>query len=136
VAKLHLSATGTARVRGVLGDSTPFAARSFLSSDGRIPVFAPLYHHRGGIFAWLNVTNGAVQGSARWMRPADSRSQNFPDGFQLEVPVRGLSDNNDRTRSASLFLPQRDVICGPRLRLSIPLPSKNLLSSASGSPLD
>ena len=95
ITKLRLSADGTARLRGLLGDGTRFTARSFLSSDARIPLFARLYHHRGGVLAWLNVaTNGTVQGSARWTRPADSRGQSFPDGFELEVPVQGLFDNN------------------------------------------
>jgi len=79
-----------ARLRGVLGDGRAWSDQTFLTPDGRIPVFTRLYHNRGALLGWLDVAgDGTVSGDLRWFRPADSRSTSYPDGFALKVPVTG-----------------------------------------------
>jgi hypothetical protein len=81
---------GVVRMRGTLGDGTVLRERTFLSPDTSVPLFVPLYHNRGLILGWLQVAeDGSVQGTARWFRPGDSRSVNYPDGFALKIPVNG-----------------------------------------------
>jgi uncharacterized repeat protein (TIGR02543 family) len=78
------------RLRGTLGDGSAFRERTFLSADRRIPLFVPLYRHRGAILGWLDVMeDGTVQGTVRWFRPPDSRSLPYPDGFALTLAVTG-----------------------------------------------
>ena len=90
MASIFVFPDGRVRLRGMLGDRTLIVDRTFLSVDGRIPLFVPLYHHRGSILGWLDVAaDGSVQGTARWFRPADSRSVHFPAGFALDIPVFG-----------------------------------------------
>jgi hypothetical protein len=81
---------GRVRLRGVLGDGTRFVERTFVASDLRVPVFVLRYQNRGGLIGWLGFTEGGtLEGVLRWMRPGDSRSPNFPDGFAVETLVTG-----------------------------------------------
>ena len=90
MAQLKLSDQAAVRERGRLGDGAALTDGSFLSSDARVPLFMPLYHHRGAIPGWLDVNaGGTVQGTTRWLRPDDSRSLDYPAGFAIEVPVTG-----------------------------------------------
>ena len=89
-ATLRISSRGSVRVRGTLGDGRALDDQSFFSSDARVPLFVPLYNGRGLILGWLDMgADGTVQGTARWFRPGDSRSLNYPDGFSLKIPVTG-----------------------------------------------
>lgn len=134
LAKLHLTAKGAARMRGRLGDGTPFAQRSFLPVGARFPLFVPLYHHRGVVMGWLDFRpDGTVQGTARWLRPGDSRSHDFPDGFVLELPVRGMSENQTQSQRAGFFRMEEDAICRPRLSLAAVLKNSTVVSRGSPS---
>ena len=89
-ASMRILPDGSVRLRGMLGDGTSLRERTFLSADGRIPLFVQLYHNRGAILGWLDVAgDGTVQATARWFRPADSRSVPYPAGFALKIPVAG-----------------------------------------------
>ena len=89
-ATLRISSRGSTRVRGQLGDGRTLDDGSFLSADGQVPLFMPLYQGRGLILGWLHIgADGRVQGTARWFRPGDSRHANYPDGFSLKIPVTG-----------------------------------------------
>jgi hypothetical protein len=78
----------------------------------------------------LNVNQDGLQGTPRWFRPIDSRSATFPDGFILDVPVRGTAEDPAPYPRAALLLPERDVICG---RVNFPFFSKRLLANSGGS---
>ncbi len=87
---LRILSNAGARDRGVLGDGRIWSDRTFLTLDGRVPVFVPLYQNRGAMLGWLNVAgDGTVSGDVRWFRPGDSRSRTFPDGFEIKIPVTG-----------------------------------------------
>lgn len=89
-AAMQILPNGVVRLRGTLGDGTALNERTFLSPDATIPLFVQLYHNRGVILGWLALADdGSVQGTARWFRPADSRSLNYPDGFALKISVTG-----------------------------------------------
>ena len=89
MATLEISLRGLVRLRGTLGDGTLVTERTFISPDGRIPLFVQLYGRRGVIIGWLDVMDGTVQGVVRWFRPGDSRRIEFADGFAIGVAVTG-----------------------------------------------
>jgi plastocyanin len=85
---LTILASGVAQLRGRLGDGVAFTHRTKLTDNGRVPVFASLYSGRGGLLGWIDfLGEGAIGGTLRWIRPPDSRSQSFPDGFLIETTV-------------------------------------------------
>ncbi len=87
---LRILRDGSVRMHGTLSDGTEFNQRTFLSAAMSIPMFGPLYNHRGVILSWLDVgEDGTVQGTARWFRPGNSRSMNYPSGFEVVIPVTG-----------------------------------------------
>jgi hypothetical protein len=86
-ATIQILGNGSVRIRGLLGDGLSFNDRTFITSDGHIPLFVPL--KRGLIAGWLNLTEGTVHGDVRWFRPADSRRLDYPDGFSIVVPFLG-----------------------------------------------
>ncbi len=81
---------GVVHLSGMLGDGSTWGDRSFLTPDGRVPVFVRLYHNRGALLGWLSVApEGTVSGDLRWFRPPDSRQTSYPDGFAIKIPVLG-----------------------------------------------
>ncbi len=112
--KLSVAADGAARVRGTLGEGAKVSARGFVAADGQLALFDPLYAGRGALLGWVNLTpGGLVQGTARWFRPADSRSQTYPAGFAIEAPVNGISDRVQAKRGKNFGFIQNDALCAP-----------------------
>ena len=91
-ATIQVLGNGTVRIRGLLGDGMHFNARTFVTYDGHIPLFATLSPTRGLLAGWLNLTEGIVQGNIRWFRAADSRRLDYPDGFSIVVPFDGAAE--------------------------------------------
>ena len=112
---MQIFPNGEMRMRGALGDGTSIRAQSFVSADGRIPIYAPLYHHRGAVIGWLDVSpNGAGQGTMYWFRPPDSRSKDYPDGFAVTTPMNGIAESTQLKRKARFYFLKNDALCGPR----------------------
>src|SRR5262249_20088446 len=92
-ANMEVLPNGSVRMRGMLGDNTPFALRTFLSSDARVPVFVRLYHGRGGMLGWIDLEpKGTARGDVRWFRPGNSHNVNYPDGFALNIPMHTTTE--------------------------------------------
>ena len=121
---MQISADGEVRMRGSLGDGTPMKAQSFVSTDGRIPLYTPLYHRRGAMLGWLEVSvNGTAQGTMYWFRPPDSRNIILPEGFAVTAPMNGIAESTQlRRRTRFLFL-KNDALCSPR-SLAVPAREK------------
>jgi plastocyanin len=93
-AMLRILSDGTVKMRGTLGDGTTFAKSTFISVDGTVPLFVPLYSSHGALLSQLNVaTDGTVHGTASWYRPGKSRNVKYPNGFGLVIPVTGSRSN-------------------------------------------
>jgi plastocyanin len=121
---MHVSTDGDVRMRGELGDGTPMRLQSFVSAGGRIPLYTPLYHHRGALFGWLDVLpNGTGQGTMYWVRPPDSRNNDFPDGFAVTVPMNGIAESTQLRRRTRFSFLKNDALCSPR-SLTQPAPAK------------
>ena len=112
--RLTVRSNGLAQAHGTLGDGVRFRARGYVSTSGELALFHPLYSGRGALLGWLNLTaNGMANGTARWFRPADSRSRTFPNGFALETPVGGIADRVQQQRGKSFGFIQNDALCAP-----------------------
>ena len=112
--KLRVSTNGAARARGTLGDGASFRARGYVSAGGELALFDMLYSGRGALLGWLNLApNGTASGPARWFRPADSRSRNYPLGFALETPMGGVAESVQVKRGKRFGFIQNDALCGP-----------------------
>jgi hypothetical protein len=112
--KLSVSSNGAARARGTLGDGASFRTRGYVSADGELALFDALYSGRGALLGWLNIAaNGTANGTARWFRPADSRSRNYPNGFAQETPMGGIAESVLRQRGKRFGFIQNDALCAP-----------------------
>jgi hypothetical protein len=115
---MHVSTDGDVRMRGVLGDGTPMRLQSFVSANGRIPLYAPLYHRRGAMLGWLDVSpNGTGQGTMYWFRPPDSRNNDFPEGFAVSSPMNGIAESTQLRRRTRFQFLKNDALCSPRSQI-------------------
>ena len=104
----------TEKVEPVYSSGVSFRARGHVSAGGELGVFDALYSGRGALLGWLNVaSNGTVNGTARWFRPADSRSRTYPNGFALETPMGGIAESVQAKRGKRFGFIQNDALCGP-----------------------
>ncbi|HEY0549179.1 MAG TPA: Ig-like domain-containing protein, partial [Verrucomicrobiae bacterium] len=121
---MQVAADGKMRMHGVLGDGTPLRLQSFVSADGRIPIYAPLYHRRGAIIGWLDLSpNGTGQGTMYWFRPPDSRNNNFPEGFAVTTSMNGIAESAQLRRRNRFSFLKNDALCSPR-SFTVPAPEK------------
>jgi plastocyanin len=112
--RLNVHSNGAARVRGKLGDGVVLRASGQVSSSGELALHSPLYSGRGALLGWLNLSpNGLANGTARWFRPADSRSRTFPNGFALTTPMGGIADGVQQKRGKNFGFIQNDALCAP-----------------------
>jgi uncharacterized repeat protein (TIGR02543 family) len=116
-AEMRILNNGTVRIHGVLGDGTTFHERTFVSADGRIPIYVRLYGGRGALLGWVDLGgNGAVQGTLRWFRPGDSRNLNYSEGFALKVAIHATLEGIREFRRKAAGLRPGDPLCAPRPR--------------------
>jgi uncharacterized repeat protein (TIGR02543 family) len=82
---IEVRSNGAVRIRGRLGDGASVTDRTFVTSDGQVPLFVPLYHGHGALIGWLDLEG--EDSTVSWFRPGDSRSVDYPTGFSLRLPV-------------------------------------------------
>lgn len=91
-ATLTVGADGSVRIAGRTGDGTPFAQLSMVSQDGVTPVYVPLYAYKGSLAGSLTfepTSEGDLDGTLNWMKPARPKDVFYPDGFTMPVPTVG-----------------------------------------------
>jgi polygalacturonase/PKD repeat protein len=87
---LTVAATGLGRLQGVLGDGTRIKTTVPLSERGTLPFYVPLYRNQGASVGWLTfATNGTIQATVDWFRPAIPTSTFYPNGFATNVTLSG-----------------------------------------------
>ena len=85
-----MTAAGRGRMTGVLADGTKLTATVPLSKHGTWPLYDALYKKRGASIGWVTFsTNGTLEATVDWFRPAISSSAYFPDGFTTNVVLIG-----------------------------------------------
>jgi hypothetical protein len=84
-----VNTSGQVKFKGVLGDGTRVSQSTTVSAAGSWPFYVPLYKGGGEIMGWLNFDSSTVGGQTTWIKLPDSRSKNFPDGFELNPTATG-----------------------------------------------
>jgi hypothetical protein len=81
-ATLTVSTTGSARMRGVLGDGTKMSSSVSVAGDGTWPLYVSLYKNQGSCIASVTIdTNHLLEATANWFKPAVPKDHDYPDGF-------------------------------------------------------
>ena len=87
-----VNTSGQVKFKGTLGDGTKVSQSSIVSIDGNWPFYIPLYNKGGQIIGWLNFDgSGDLNGQTSWIKPQNSRSKTFPDGFNLNPVATGAA---------------------------------------------
>jgi hypothetical protein len=76
-----VSSTGGIALKGALADGSKIAQKANLLVTGQWPFYVPLYSGGGSIFGWLTVTNGVIDGTLDWFKPAQPGGKLYPAGF-------------------------------------------------------
>lgn len=103
-AKLTVTAKGAVAIVGKLGDGAPFAAGSFISNEGEVPVYAQAYLKKkgyvSGLLTFANLPESDVSGTLSWDKPAQPTDALYPNGFSTNANLIGA-----RYEKASPVLP-------------------------------
>ena len=87
---LSVSATGSARMRGVLGDGTMMSSSATIGADGTWPLYVSLYKNQGSCIASVTIdTNHLLAASANWFKPVSPLDHDYPDGFTTSPNLTG-----------------------------------------------
>jgi hypothetical protein len=87
---LTVAATGAGKLSGVLADGTKVKGSAPVSRYGTWPLYELLYQNHGACLGWVMLgTNGTVEATVDWFRPAMPASSYFPDGFTTNVTLKG-----------------------------------------------
>ncbi len=93
-----VDSTGRVRLTGKLGDGSPFVLASFLSADGRFPIFRELYRPVPGLGRGYLAGEAEIRdqpdisdfdGALTWRKIPDSRERRYPAGFAVPVTLLG-----------------------------------------------
>ena len=87
---MKIATDGRARVRGKLGDGTPWAAATWVRDDFSLPVYATLYEGAGAISGAINFPAAVGErgtGLLFWSKPAGSPPP-YGDGFTAVVAAQ------------------------------------------------
>jgi uncharacterized repeat protein (TIGR02543 family) len=90
-AVLKISAPGSVRITGKLGDATAFSYAGFLSNDGGLPVFVSAGKGVENVAGELvfSSTGAHVTGDLAWSRKAVSKAALFSKGFDAIIHASG-----------------------------------------------
>ena len=89
---VRVSKSGQVSLAGTLADGTHFSQSVPLSAQGNWPLYVPLYSGKGSVLSWLSFAStdtNDIQGALSWIKPADSRSHYYPNGFATNCFAEG-----------------------------------------------
>ncbi len=87
---LAVSATGSARMRGVLGDGTKISVSAPIAADGTFPLYVSLYKNLGSCIASVTMdTNHVLGAMANWFKPVSPLDHDYPVGFMTSLNLTG-----------------------------------------------
>lgn len=114
-ANVRVSAGGSARIAGLLGDGTPFTRDSMVAQDGVLPVYAPLYSTKGSLAGALTFRATSVSdldGTLNWTKPPRSWDLYYRAGFAMTVPAVGSLYKKPAAGARLMDLPSGFVALG------------------------
>ncbi len=83
-ASVSVSATGSTRITGTLGDGMPFSVGGWMHRDGTLPVFVSLYAVRGSLSGAFAFSGEGASGVFTWWKPAQLAGL-YRTGFRLDL---------------------------------------------------
>jgi len=90
-ATMKVTSVGAAKIKGLLGDGSKWTAKCYLTPDGEMPMYAPLYRKTGSLSAVIRFRNVAgisdCDGELTWHRPSSKKI--YPNGFDLKRNLIG-----------------------------------------------
>lgn len=91
--RMSVTSGGTLKVRGTLGDGTPFTGTAKPSRAARWPFYLNMAKGRSAVQGWIAPqTNNLSMLESRlsWMRAFDIAAETYPGGFSNQVVLTGL----------------------------------------------
>jgi PKD repeat protein len=88
-AALTVTASGAARMSGVLADGTKIRISAPVSEQGTWPLYEALYKKQGACIGWVTFGNHTLAATVDWFRPPNPKSPSFPLGFSTTVTLTG-----------------------------------------------
>ncbi len=88
---ITVSSTGAISFSGELADGTKVTQKANLLSTGQWAFYLPLYSGKGSILSWLTFSNGVIDGSVEWFKPAGSGGKLYIAGFTNVTEAAGSS---------------------------------------------
>ncbi len=89
-ATLTVTASGEARLSGVLADGTKISVSAPVSENGTWPLYEALYKKQGACIGWVTFdSNSTLAATVDWYRPQMLKSKTFPRGFSTTVTLTG-----------------------------------------------
>jgi hypothetical protein len=90
---INVTTNGAVSVSGSLSDGTLLMQSTFISKDGQIPLYIPLYATKGSVLGWLTVTNrggSGVEGNVSWIKKSGtSATSYYASGFTNDLLAIG-----------------------------------------------
>jgi len=90
---MNVKTTGTAKIKGLLGDGSKWTAKCNVTPDGEMPMFANLYLKKGslaGLIRFRNVLGVSdCDGRVSWIKPAGTNVAPYLLGFSLQRNLIG-----------------------------------------------
>jgi PKD repeat protein len=87
---LTVTASGAARMSGVLADGTKISISAPVSEQGTWPLYEALYKKQGACIGWVTFgSDSTLAATVDWYRPMMSKSTSFPLGFSTTVTLTG-----------------------------------------------
>ena len=87
-----VSKTGAVRLIGKLADGTGFSQSTFLTQNGSLQVYTPLYSSTGylsGDVAFEYQDSSDIDGSLSWVKPPRTKDRLYPSGISTTVYLQG-----------------------------------------------
>ena len=146
-ALLSVTATGSVRLTGKLGDGSVITQSAPLSSDGRFAVYLPLYLNRGVLTGWIDFQPvddvSDFNGTLHWTKSVAAGGPLYATGFDLEVdlmgsrfvpPVAGhrVLNLENSAQNSVIFLGEGNF--GPSLNFPATLDASNIVRTAVTTP--
>ena len=130
-ATLTVSATGTAQMRGVLGDGTKMSSSATVGGDGTWPLYVSLYKNQGSCIASVTIdTNHLLAAAANWFKPAVPKDHDYPDGFTTSPNLTGALYVSPKNGGPSIAESGTLTLGGGNLQSNL---VKTVVIAASGS---
>jgi hypothetical protein len=90
---VSISASGALVFKGSLADDSPVTQSTFISKDGRWPLYLSLYAGSGSLYGWMNFDTNQppsdLHGPVSWIKPPLPGAKYYPSGFNRSVLAEG-----------------------------------------------